>query len=97
MHISISQAAIEWFKDEVELTAGMKVKFFAKIYGTSPIQPGFALGFTVDNTPINKAVHTIVEGIEFYVEEGDVWFFNGHNLHVDYDEAIDELVFAYPE
>lgn len=97
MHITISQAAIEWFKEEVELTAGKKVKFYTKIYGNSPIQPGFSLGFTVDQSPINKAAYTVVEGIEFYVEENDIWFFNGHHLHVDYDETIDELVFSYPK
>lgn len=95
MKISISQSAINWFKNEVGIKAGDKVKFYTQIYGNSPIQPGYSLAFTKDNTPIDKAVHTEAEGIEFYVEEVDLWFFNGHDLHVNYNEQLDELEFSY--
>ena len=36
-----------------------------------------------------------MDGIIFYVEESDLWYFNGHDLHVDYDEKKDELEFKY--
>ena len=27
----------------------------------------------------------------FYIEETDMWFFNGHDLHVDYNPKTDEI------
>lgn len=95
MEIKISKAALKWFKDEVELKTGNKVRFYAKIYGSSPVQESFSLGFTVDNEPIDMAVKTEMEGLTFFVEGTDIWFFNGHDLHVDYNEQMDELGFNY--
>jgi uncharacterized protein YneR len=91
MKIEVSDSAIKWFKDEMGLEKGDKVKFFSQIYGTSPVQPGYALGFTKDNSPLDMAVYTEKEGIQFYVEERDLWFFDGHDLFVDYNEEQDEL------
>lgn len=41
------------------------------------------------------AVYTEKDGIDFYVETSDVWFFDGHDLHVNYDPNDDELTFDY--
>jgi len=95
MEIVVSNSAINWFKDEVDLKNGDKVKFYAKIYGSSPVQENFSLGFTVDNDPIDMMVKTETEGLTFYVEGTDLWFFNGHDLHVDYNEKKDELEYSY--
>lgn len=95
MEITISDKALSWFKEEVGLGTGDKIKFYAQIYGTSPVQENFALAFTVDNEPIDLMVKTELDGITFYIEEGDLWFFNGHNLHVDYNEQKDELEYNY--
>ena len=95
MKIVISPDALKWFKEEMDLQPGDKIKFFSKIYGSSPVQRGYALGFTKDNEPLSKSVSTVLDGIEFYVEETDEWFFDGHDLHVDYNPDIDELQFNY--
>ncbi|MEH7354300.1 iron-sulfur cluster biosynthesis family protein [Neobacillus drentensis] len=95
MEINISNAALKWFQEEVELKKGDKVRFYTQIYGSSPIQENFSLAFTVDNDPIDMYVNTESEGITFFIEETDLWFFNGHNLHVDYNQQKDELEFSY--
>lgn len=95
MDIVISKTALQWFKDEVELKTGDKVKFYPKVYGNSPVQEGFSLGFTVDNDPIEMITAFEAEGILFYIEERDLWFFNGHDLHVDYNEETDEVEYSY--
>lgn len=74
---------------------GDSVKFYPQIYGSSPVQENFALSFTVDNEPIDMSVKTEADGLLFFIEGTDLWFFNGHNLHVDYDEKKDELDFSY--
>jgi uncharacterized protein YneR len=95
MEIIISNSAVQWFKDEVGLKKGNKVKFYAQIYGKSAVQENFAIGFSVDNEPIDMIVKTETEGLVFYIEGTDLWFFNGHDLHVDYNEKKDELDFNY--
>ncbi|MBT2697870.1 HesB/YadR/YfhF family protein [Bacillus sp. ISL-40] len=95
MEIVISKTALKWFKDEVELKTGDKVKFYPKVYGNSPVQEGFSLGFTVDNEPIDMITKFESEGMWFYVEERDLWFFNGHDLQVNYNEKTDELEYSY--
>ncbi|MDQ0226841.1 HesB/YadR/YfhF family protein [Bacillus sp. 7586-K] len=95
MKIEISEKAIHWFKEEVGLETGNKVRFFSQIYGTSPIQEGYALAFTINNDSKDAAVHTVKDGITFFIEESDLWFFKGHDLSVEYNEQIDELEYRY--
>jgi uncharacterized protein YneR len=95
MDIIISKTALQWFKEEVELKTGDKVKFYPKVYGNSPVQEGFSLGFTVDNYPIDIISSFEAEGMLFYIEERDVWFFNGHDLHVNFNEEMDEVEYSY--
>ncbi|WAA13110.1 HesB/YadR/YfhF family protein [Fervidibacillus halotolerans] len=95
MKLNLSPAAIQWFKNEMELQKGDMVKFFIQIYGSSPVQKGYSLGFTKDNEPIDIGVQYEADGIVFYVEESDLWFFDGHHLNVDYNEEKDELEYTY--
>jgi uncharacterized protein YneR len=94
MELTLSEKAINWFKNEMGLTKGDTLKFFAKIYGSSPVQESYSLGFAKD-FPIDIIASKEVDGIIFYVEESDLWFFNGHDLYVDYNETKDELEFKY--
>ena len=95
MKINISDQAMEWFKREVQLVTGDKVRFYTKIYGTSPIREGYALGFTVDADSDNAAVTIVKDGITFFVDERDLWFFEGYNLSIRYDEKLDEVAYEY--
>jgi uncharacterized protein YneR len=94
MNIYVSDSGLKWFKDEVGLGTGDSVKFYAMIYGSSPVQEGFALGFAIED-PIDAVVRKEAEGILFFVEETDLWFFNGHDLHVDYNVEKDEIEYTY--
>ncbi|WP_315970018.1 HesB/YadR/YfhF family protein [Bacillus massilinigeriensis] len=95
MKIEISDRALQWFKEEVGLEKGNKVRFYTQIYGTSPIQEGYALAFTIDNDSRNAAVSTVLDDITFFIEESDLWFFNGHDLYVEYNDANDEVEYKY--
>jgi len=95
MNIYVSDRALQWFKEEVQVDKGDMIKFYTKIYGTSPVQQGYSLAFTRDNSPVDMAVKLEKDGIIFYVEETDIWFFNGHDLYVDYNEKYDEVTYDY--
>ncbi|MBB6446400.1 HesB/YadR/YfhF family protein [Bacillus benzoevorans] len=94
MKIVISERASQWFKEEMELKQGDYVRFYIQFYGSSPVQETFSLGFTKDE-PIDMAASTLAEGIIFFVEESDLWYFAGHDLHVDYHEKKDEIEYQY--
>jgi len=94
--IVITERASKWFKEEMELEQGDYVKFYTQFYGSSPVQETFSLGFTKD-TPIDPAVSTVAKGIIFFVEESDLWYFAGHDLHVDYNENSDEIEYEYTQ
>ncbi|MFD1203673.1 HesB/YadR/YfhF family protein [Sporosarcina contaminans] len=94
MKIVISDDAMKWFHEEMEAEQGDYIKFFARYGGSSPLHDGFSLGITKEN-PDEIAVETEMEGIHFYVENRDFWFFDDHDLHVDIDQQLNELTYTY--
>ncbi|MDN4607596.1 HesB/YadR/YfhF family protein [Sporosarcina highlanderae] len=94
MKIAISDDAINWFRNEMEAKSGEYIKFFARYGGSSPLHDGFSLGVTKEH-PDESVVETIIEGIHFYIERRDYWFFDEHDLHVNVDSKINELVYSY--
>lgn len=95
MQLTIDPKAVKWFKEEVGAEKGTAIKFYARYGGSSPIQTGFSLGFTAEETPVNIGVSIEIEGILFYIEESDLWYFDGHDLHVSYNAEMEELEFLY--
>ncbi|MGE7768281.1 HesB/YadR/YfhF family protein [Peribacillus sp. NPDC096540] len=94
MKLVISRQAVNWFKEEIELKDGYYVKFYARYGGSSPVQDGFSLGVSMDH-PFNVAVQREQDGIVFFIEEADLWYFNGHDLHVEYKEDGNEIEYNY--
>ncbi|TCP19759.1 uncharacterized protein YneR [Scopulibacillus darangshiensis] len=96
MKITVTDEAVDWFKEELEVTAGDHVRFFVRYGGNSTIQEGFSLGLTVEK-PHNIAANTIEDDITFFVEDEDVWYFKDYDLKVDFEEKTGEIDFNYRE
>lgn len=96
MNLTITPAAVDWFKDEIVLEKGMGIKFYGKVYGKTEVHEGFSIGMSVDR-PENPLVEKEIDGILFYIEETDDWFFKGYDLTVDYDEGLDEPKYSFTE
>lgn len=94
LDIRLSDKAINWFKDEMLLTAGDYVRFFARYGGSSPIQQGFSLGIS-NEEPVNPVITKESDGIQFFIEEKDLWYFDNHHLIVQYDEDLNEPQYKY--
>ncbi|MDR6123291.1 uncharacterized protein YneR [Bacillus sp. SLBN-46] len=94
MNIHITNEAVAWYKRELGLKKGDYVRFFARYGGCSTVQSGFSLGISTDE-PIDIGTQTMVDGIVFYIEEKDVWFFDDHDLTIDYQETYEEPSFQY--
>lgn len=96
MEITVTPEALDWFKREIALEPGMGVRFFGKVYGSTQVHDGFSIGMSADR-PEDPMVEKEVDGILFFTEEADDWFFKGYNLTVDYDEKLDEPKYIFSE
>ena len=94
MNIILSDQAMDWFKEEMEAHSGDTIRFYARYGGSSPLHEGFSLGVTKEE-PMEPSVKFTNQGILFYIEERDVWYFDGHDLHVDVDPKLQELAYSY--
>ncbi|WP_339282307.1 hypothetical protein [Oceanobacillus sp. FSL K6-3682] len=96
MDIKVSEQVAKWYKEELALENEKNVRFFPRYGGVGGRIAGFSLGIKAE-APKNETTSTTVEGIHFFVEESDDWYFEGANLSVSYDESKKEPKIEYPE
>ncbi|HHW38622.1 MAG TPA: hypothetical protein GXX18_15525 [Bacillales bacterium] len=94
MQLMITKAAVDWYKREMELAEGDFVRFYARYGGESNLQAGFSLGMIVEK-PTESTIQVVNDGITFYIECEDEWYFDNHNLTVAYNNQRDEVEFHY--
>lgn len=94
MKLDISNEAASWYKKELDLKEDASLRFFARYGGVGGKIPGFSLGVTMD-TPENKHTSKKIDGITFFIEEADVWYFEDSNLQITLDKTLSEPEFQY--
>lgn len=94
MNIHVSDQAAHWYKEEMLLREGDYVRFFARYGGCSTVQQGFSLGVSAE-TPHQLGVSLTKEGIHYYIEEKDLWYFDDKDLFVDFNDQVNEPVYRY--
>lgn len=87
--LNLSPRIIQWFKEEMHLQPGQGIKFFGKVYGETNAHTGFSAGMARCDHPNKPVIDTEVDGLHFYVQAADYWFFEGLDAQIDYDEGID--------
>ncbi|KMK76560.1 HesB/YadR/YfhF family protein [Alkalihalobacillus pseudalcaliphilus] len=95
MEIQVSKPALQWFKKEFDLKGeGEYVRFFARYGGCGAVQSSFSLGVNLDK-PVTIGAKEEVEGIIFFIEDKDIWYFDGHDLRVKYSRKHEEIQYEY--
>ncbi|WP_442600264.1 HesB/YadR/YfhF family protein [Neobacillus sp. D3-1R] len=94
MNIQITNEAAKWYKSEMLLKDGDKIRFFVRYGGHSTVHRGFSLGVEKEE-PFDMGASATVEGITFFIEEKDLWYFSDHDLLVHYNAKIDEPEFEF--
>jgi len=94
MIIQVSSEAAAWYKEELALNDGDSVRFFVHYGGCSTVQSGFSLGISIEE-PMDTGVSTEKDGITFYIESKDLWYFDNHDLMIDFNREVNEPVFNY--
>jgi uncharacterized protein YneR len=82
MKINVTDEALQFFKDEMEVEAGQTVRLFAKYGGSTDLTHGFSVGVITEDID-NAAVETKADGIRFVVAEQDEWLFQGQDVNVE--------------
>lgn len=93
MNLTITDKVAKWYKKELEIDSDAHIRFFPR-YGFGGHIPGFSIGINHD-LPDDTLVKTEIEGITFYVETKDSWYFDDIDLHVSFNEQLQEPTFSY--
>ena len=93
MKISIDRKALQWFQEELCIKHGESCTFY-KVRRNSSIQPGYSLGIAAEK-PDGEIVSVEKEGIIFFVDSDDLWYFQNYDLFVSYHEEMEEIQFNY--
>lgn len=96
MKLTITPRAQQWFKDEVGVTSYSGIRFYGKIYGKTDVHEGFSIAMSVE-APDQPLVKEVIDGVTYFIEETDDWFFKGYDLSVDYDDEKDEPIYKFIE
>lgn len=94
MQIFISDEATQWYQSELNLQKGDQVRFFARYGGVSTVQNGFSLGIQLDE-PFTIGAKVEKNQILYFIEENDLWYFDQHDLYVNYNPKLDEPEYTF--
>ncbi|HDR8215427.1 TPA: cytoplasmic protein, partial [Bacillus cereus] len=88
MKISIDHKALQWFQEELRIKHGESIRFNVRYGGDSSIQPGYSLGIVAEKAA-GEIVSVEKEGILFFVDVDDLWYFQNYDLVVNYHEEME--------
>ncbi|AVP37000.1 hypothetical protein DOS70_08970 [Staphylococcus felis] len=94
MKIELTDNAIQWFKDELDLPEEQKVlQFYVRYGGEFQLKQGFSPAFNVEfERDIDEiGYEEILDGLRLVVAEKDVWYFDDHTLQIDIHN--DEIIY----
>ncbi|WP_192987092.1 HesB/YadR/YfhF family protein [Carnobacterium mobile] len=94
MKIELTPAAIEWFENEVGVSPESGVRFLGKVYGKTNVHEGFSVGMAVGQ-PEDALVKEEINGVLYFIEKNDEWFFSGYDLQVDFNAEKDEPIYTF--
>lgn len=96
MKLTVDTKAASWFKEEVGIPEGSGIRFKTKIYSNSPVREGFGISIESDQPTDQAPVkYQADNGLVFFIEEDDLWFFDGHDLKVELNETLNEPHYKY--
>nr|WP_040513734.1 HesB/YadR/YfhF family protein [Gracilibacillus halophilus] len=93
MNMSITKPAAKWFIEEMDLEENDAIRFFARYGGFGGVHKGFSLALDKAQ-PIDPGAGVEKEGIYFFVERSDLWYFDEKDFHIKYSRKYDEAEYV---
>lgn len=94
MKLDISQEAVDWYREELDLDDWKALRFFVRYGGVGGKIPGFSLGITSEEPEVIHA-SAKKDGITFYIDETDAWYFEDSDLAIELNKQLNEPEFNY--
>ncbi|QOY34879.1 HesB/YadR/YfhF family protein [Anaerobacillus isosaccharinicus] len=91
MQFTISEKAVELYKQEMDLKKGDSLRLYVRVGGCG--SGGFSVGITKDQ-PSPTSFITEVNDIQLFVNEEDFWYLNG--MTIDFDPDLNYVTFENP-
>ena len=92
MKINMSEQVFQWYKEELALHEGDCIRFYIRYGGLNSSIKGFSLGMEMD-TPQQTHAKVENDGITFFIEDCDTWYFDDKDLVIDFNENLGEPEF----
>lgn len=96
MMITIENKAYTWFESEFEVPKPFFVRLYPQYAGFGEKNKGYSLAFSLEK-PALLATKQEIDGITFYVESNDSWFFDKTNVSIQFCEDKKEIYASYDE
>jgi uncharacterized protein YneR len=96
MTIKIDQEAFKWFEREFDTPKPFHIRLYPQYAGFGDKNKGYSLAFSLE-APAIAAEQQIIDGITFYVESNDTWFFNETDVEIKYSDTAGEIFTKYNE
>ncbi|MFS0728026.1 HesB/YadR/YfhF family protein [Paenibacillus sp. 1P07SE] len=90
MKLVVEEKAARWYKEEMALSDGDHLRLFIKLGGCGSVVPGLSLGIMRDE-PRQPGVQAQVQGVNFYMEQDQLWYLDNRDLHISIDDAGEEI------
>ncbi|MDP4169645.1 MAG: hypothetical protein Q8906_03470 [Bacillota bacterium] len=94
MYISIDEKAFSWFTDEFNVCTPFYIRLFPQYAGFGEKHKGYSLAFSAE-VPSDAEYVKEVNGITFFIEGNDTWFFEDTKTFLTFDETMAELQIKY--
>jgi len=85
MILTIDERAFSWFTNEFELKKPLSIRLFPQYAGFGQKHKGYSLAFSAES-PANAEFIKEMDGITFYVEGNDLWFFDDAETRISIDD-----------
>ena len=94
MKLDITKEAVKWYENEYEITEITSLRFFVRYGGVGGLVPGFSLGISLEE-PNDIYAKKEIDKLTFYIEQEDKWYFEKHDLYIDFNQELNEPEFIY--
>lgn len=94
MTLTVHDQALAWFKEEVLSDDMNHIRLFAKYGGETNKHVNMSVGIQVAR-PEHPYRSYHIDGIDFYIEDVDAWFFNDDIIYIDYNPKLKEPVYIF--
>ncbi|GKU76149.1 HesB/YadR/YfhF family protein [Paenibacillus sp. L3-i20] len=90
MNLVVEEAAARWYREQMGLVDGDNLRIFVRLGGCGSIHSGLSLGITKDE-PRSPGLNHTIEGINFYMEDDNLWYVENKELRISFDEKVEEI------